>query len=131
MIWNGDVKANVSTSFSLTIRASEVGRLNVAATADYCLTNGVWSKWYGDTNGLGIYVAEDKISIVPGGFVYDYVYRGICPESKIYLQPASIVWTYPEQEINGTFTVEVRVTNIEDLSITTCPRVGPDCLGVD
>lgn len=116
LIWNGDVEANVSTSFSLIVKACEVGRWNIAATANYYLTSGVWSRWYGDTGQLGIYISEDEISVVSGEFPPpDWGYRGVYKGSKIYFQPKYIIWTYPERDVNETFTVEVRVTNVEDL----------------
>lgn len=116
LLWNGDVKANVSTSFSLMVKACEVGTWNIAATANYYLTSGVWSRWYGDTGQLGIYISEDEISVVSGGFPPpEWVYRGVHTESKIYLEPATIEWSTDSHNINETFTLEVKVTNVEDL----------------
>ena len=60
--WQGDLKANVSSSFCTTIKIIEVGNWTVSARVRWYFTP---DSWYGDIDRICIRAFNDRIEVVP------------------------------------------------------------------
>lgn len=63
LTWNGNLKANISSSFDVRIKAVEVGDWTISATATWYFTS---DSWYGDIGRVCICVFEDRIVVTSG-----------------------------------------------------------------
>lgn len=111
LTWSGELEANVPESFSVTVRAFRVGCWNAKAYSKWYVSS---IQFYTGYCKLGIHVSKDEISTVEGGFsMYHHV---MIPGSCFYLEPAMIEWVTDSHDINETLTLEVKVTDVTDIS---------------
>jgi len=104
--WTGELKANIPKNFSITVRAFRFGVGGVEVIACWYQSP---AERYWAIDAVGVYAHRDGISIIRGNT------RMVGFGSSLYLDPESMEWNAISHNINDTFTVQVRVTNVTDL----------------